>query len=206
MTDRAASLPVMAEPQDWRGEWWIAAEPETVRPGVLRRDEEDRFRLELVGGFDIEVREPLSGGGWAVLAETREVEMIHGIAEGARYTLLFPHASHTSGGLLTENIVKQDWSSNRVLRGIHLPGRGRVHQSAPATRLPAALVERTTLTLTIPMQDSKKAGPLELQRQPDSVAVTAHYEEMQLGLRVRSHDFNVEHRPAAGTKTVQTIE
>ncbi len=196
----------MAEPQYWRGSWSIAVEPETVRQGVLHRDEEDRFRLELVGGFDIEVREPLPDGrGWAVKSESRTVEMIHGTAEGHLFTVLVPQAIHTTGFI--ENITAQSWSSNRVLKGIHLARLDEPVFTRAHLQLNYLLQwsNRTTLSLIIPMQDGKQGGELEVHRQPE-IVMTAQHEQMQCGLRIRSHEFNVERRPAAGTTTIQTTE
>ncbi len=192
----------MAEPQKWRGTWWIAAEAETVRQGVLHRDEEDRFRLELVGGFDIEVREPLPNGrGWAVKAGSRTVQMIHGSAEGQLFTVPFPQAIHTTGFM--GNISSQNWSSNRVLQGIHLARLDEPVFTRAHLQLDYLLQwsHRTTLSVTTPIQ----GGEVEVHRQPE-IGMTAQHEQMQCGLRIRSHEFNVERRPAAGTTTIQTTE
>jgi len=146
----------MAEPQKWRGTWWIAAEAETVRQGVLHRDEEDRFRLELVGGFDIEVREPLPNGrGWAVKAGSRTVQMIHGSAEGQLFTVPFPQAIHTTGFM--GNISSQNWSSNRVLQGIHLARLDEPVFTRAHLQLDYLLQwsHRTTLSVTTPFRAAR---------------------------------------------------
>lgn len=194
--------------QSWRGSWWIAGEPDVVRLGVLYRDDMDRFTLELVGGFDIAVREPLPGrNGWSVKLETREIEMIHGEAEGKRFTLLYLNDRHTTGDLLGGNIWTQDWTANRVLMGIHLtrPDEAVFTQAHLQFDYLLHWSNRTTLSLALPMMSGKRAGPGEARRKPD-VCVEAQYEELKFLLRVRSHEFTLEHHPVAGTRTLRTTE
>lgn len=82
----------------WRGTWWAPDEPEAVRPGTLHYTEDGRLRLELIGGFETEIRKPSpDGNGYTVSIESREYPIIHGISGTERFTLLENVPIHTSG-------------------------------------------------------------------------------------------------------------
>lgn len=199
----------MAETESWRGTWWVAGEPEWTRQGILHKDDEEQVTLELVGGFDVQVRVPLpSGKGYSVKAESRVIDMIHGIAEGESFTLIHPHDTRTSGGIFGDAITKQDWSPQRVLKGIHLATLDERVFTRGHVQFEYLLhwTSRTTLSVTHEARSGEPRASSRVERQDQQLTAAARYRKTRIGLRVRSHDFNVERRPAASTTTVQTTE
>jgi hypothetical protein len=195
--------------RSWRGQWWVPEEPEVVVPGTLYCAEDGRLQLELVGGFDTEIRTPLPGGnGYTVSMESRDLPLIHGTSGSELFTLIDTHATHTSGvGFFRGEIVVQDLSPNRVLRGIHLQSFDEtvfvrahlqlerlLHWSARSTfDLRSLLSEHGSIR-------ERKAATHEVQPE------TASYGDMTLGLRVRGTEFNIVHRPVANRRSMETAE
>jgi hypothetical protein len=193
--------------ESWRGTWWEAANPDTTRPGVLYRDEADRFRLELIGGFDIEIREPLpSGNGYAVKMDSRKLDMIHGTAEGTFFTLMGLQHAHTSGGFTARNITKQDWTAQRVLKGIHLSSPDEQVFTRLHLQFDYLLhwTHRSTYEITMRTEQGKPPDTQVARHLEPTLHAT--YQGVEIGLRVRSHDFNIERRPVANRTTIQTTE
>jgi len=101
----------------WKGNWWLPEDPDRTRPGTLHYgDDHDGLRLELIGGFSVEVRTPVEGG-YAVGFDGR-FPVIHGSSGSEVFTLLECQATHTSGGFLGSSITDQTIDATRGLRGI----------------------------------------------------------------------------------------
>lgn len=202
----AASLGCVVD-ETWRGQWWEPGREASAKPGVLYLGSDGNSRLELVGGFDIEIRTPLpNGAGYRVGGESRDVPMLHGRCGYDVFTLLGNTADHTSGGggLRANSIVRQDWSSNRVLRGIHLRS---VEEPAFATghlQLERLLAwnARSAFTLTYPPQAGANIG---VERE-DLDTLSAVYEDIEIRLRVRDTDFNVVWNDVGNRRTVRSVE
>lgn len=63
-----------------------------AQPGVLMIGADEEIALELIGGFDLDVRIPLpSGNGFSFTGEQRELPLVHGTCEGTSITLVHCH-------------------------------------------------------------------------------------------------------------------
>lgn len=193
--------------QSWRGHWWDPAHPEVAIPGTFYSGPEGRMRLELVGGFDTEIRTPLPGGnGFSVDGDSRDLPLIHGTSGAELFTLIGTHASHTSGsGFFGGGIVEQDLSPNRALRGVHLgsPSESRFVRAHLQLERLLHWSARSTFNLRLLLGESGREStaathPIE--------PLTASYNDVQIGLRVRSTMFNLSHRPVANRRSMETNE
>ncbi|MFE2544780.1 ApeA N-terminal domain 1-containing protein [Actinacidiphila glaucinigra] len=195
--------------RSWRGHWWAADDPNTRVPGILHCSEEGRLTLELVGGFDITVREPFAdGGGYTVSAESRDVPIIHGISGGEKFTLLENGATHTSGaGLFRNEIVQQNWSSGRALRGIYLNDLESPLFVRGHLRLERLLHWGNETTFGLEMGLGEGEGPREARAVTRSVEpVDATHEGMRISLRILSTRFSYEHVIAANERALTAKE
>jgi hypothetical protein len=103
----------------WKGNWWLPEDPDDTKPGTLHYGDDGRLRLELIGGFSIEVQTPIANG-FAVSLRDPSFPVIHGMCGSERFTLLETHAVHSSGGYFGD-ISDQTLTALRGLRGIHVP-------------------------------------------------------------------------------------
>ncbi|GAA5108171.1 hypothetical protein GCM10025762_13570 [Haloechinothrix salitolerans] len=183
-------------------------DPEVVVPGTLYCADDGRARLELVGGFDTEIRQALPGGnGYTVSIDSRDFPLIHGTSGSERFTLIDTHATHTSGGLF-QDVVEQDLSPNRVLRGIHLRSLDEPVFVRARLQLERLLHWSTRSTFDLHVQLGEGGtGIREQQATTHPVPpVTATYNGMTIVLRVRSTEFNIAHSPVANRSSMETVE
>jgi hypothetical protein len=127
--------------QSFYGHWWLPDRPEDRVPGVLSIADNWSSHLDLVGGFDFQLREERSDGSTVVLAGTDAAPLIHGECERKQLTLLdtFPTTSRTVGFRFDGAPDYQRIHVNRVLVGEHLP-------TADARLFKGAAVELENLT------------------------------------------------------------
>ncbi|MCX4557461.1 hypothetical protein OHA02_14750 [Streptomyces phaeochromogenes] len=198
----------MAE-RSWRGTWWSAEEPEVTCPGTLYCADDGYLRLELVGGFDVTVRTPLpEGNGFSVSEESRDFPIIHGESGNMLFTLLGNSAIHASGsGFFGGEIVKQDWSSDRALRGVHLPSLEERIFIRGHLRLERLLhwSNRSTFDLSLVLKDGEATGERKVGIHSVEPA-TAMRDDMQISLRVITDQFSVKHKPVSNERLLEATE
>lgn len=194
----------------WRGQWWVPDQPDLAVPGTLHINAEGRPRLELVGGFDTDIRTPLPGGdGYTVSIGSRDFPLVHGASGPKRFTLIGTHATRSSGsGFLRDEIVMQDLRPNRILRGIHMqhldePAFIRAHQQLDRLLHWSA---RSTFKLRPLLADAGSTIRDRTAATHQVEPVTASYNDMTIRLRVRGTPFNIVHRPVANRRSMETEE
>lgn len=167
------------------------------------------MRLELIGGFNTEVRTPRpDGNGYSVSIESREIPIIHGVSGNERFTLLGNIDTHTSGlGFFDGEIVEQDWSANRALRGIHLQSLGEQVFTHGYLQLEGLLQWSNTsaLDLTHVMEPGKVGGERRASTH-EELERTAVFGDMKIGLRVRRSDFSLKNRPVSNRRFLESVE
>ncbi|MEW2316957.1 HEPN domain-containing protein [Streptomyces bauhiniae] len=198
----------MAE-REWRGEWWIPGELEHSRPGVLYCAEDGRLRLELVGGFDISIREPLADGvGWSIAwGKTREVPIIHGQCENDRFTLVDNNATNTRGFGFRSSISRQDWSSGRCLKGVHLKDLNESLFIRAHLCLERLLhwTCKTSFELERILEEGKPVRDGRVGSKAVSPLLATHG-DTSVTLKLRSTLFDFEHDVVANGRTLQAKE
>ncbi|MFF9406582.1 HEPN domain-containing protein [Streptomyces anandii] len=198
----------MAERQ-WRGEWWVAGEQEHSCPGTLYYSEDGRLRLELIGGFDITIREPLpEGNGYSIKYETREVPIIHGLCSNEEFTLLDNNATHTSGfGIFRGSIAKQDWTSIRALRGVHVQDLSEPIFIRAHLQLERLLhwSARSTFELERILEEGKSVRDGKVGTRPVE-PVVADCGDVKVSLRLRSTLFDYKHRVIDNSRNLEARE
>ncbi|MFF5477181.1 hypothetical protein ACFY5C_07545 [Streptomyces sp. NPDC012935] len=198
----------MAERQ-WRGEWWVAGEQEYSCPGTLHYAEDGRLRLELIGGFDITIREPLpEGNGYSIKYETREVSIIHGLCSNEEFTLLDNNATHTSGfGMFRGSIAKQDWTSIRALRGVHVQDLSEPIFNRAHLQLERLLhwSARSTFELERILEEGKSMRDGKVGTRPVE-PVVADCGDVKVSLRLQSTLFDYKHRVIDNSRNLESRE
>jgi hypothetical protein len=116
-TDSRRAHHVLTE--SYPGYWWIAGEPDSQQPGVLRLEDDGSSHLELIGGFDTSTRTPQPNGSMAIGIGEKNIELIHGLSEGKQITCVHPIILLSRGNLL-EAPNYQRLQPQRVLIGTHL--------------------------------------------------------------------------------------
>ncbi|MFH8591859.1 ApeA N-terminal domain 1-containing protein [Streptomyces rimosus] len=189
----------------WRGYWWEPGTPDRKVPGTLSYDQSGQLRLELVGGFDITIRESLPhGNGYTVKAETRPVLLIHGTSGNEKFTLMDNSCTHTSGsGFFDGEITKQDWISIRALRGIHLASTETAIFIRSHLRLERLLhwANKSDFTLSIQEPEGDRPRPHRVERRP-LVPTTAQHDDLSISLRLLSNDFRYDDDIVANERTL----
>jgi ApeA N-terminal domain 1 len=203
------AIVVSMNERSWRGRWWVPEEPEVAVPGTLYCAEDGRLRLELVGGFDTKIRAPLPGGGHTVRSESRDFPLIHGASGSKRFTLIRAHAAHTSGvGLFGDDIVEQTMNPNRVLCGIHLESLGEPQFVRAHLQLERLLhwSAQSTFDLCLLLGENGKSIREQKAATHQVPTVTASFNGMTIGLRVRSTEFYVVDSPVANSRSMEVTE
>lgn len=111
--------PLLNEERIWRGYWWPPDEQNKAMPGTLSYHPDGGLTLELVGGWDAEIRKEVRPGVFAKLEGSRRWPILHGIAKNRDITLLDCLATHTNSshfGPPDEQTVR----ALTALSGIHL--------------------------------------------------------------------------------------
>ncbi|MEV6567826.1 HEPN domain-containing protein [Streptomyces kronopolitis] len=195
--------------RQWRGEWWIPGESEKSCSGTLHYAENGRLRLELIDGFDITIREPLpDGNGYSIKCETREVPIIHGTCNNEKFTLLDNNATHTSGpGIFEGSIAKQDWTSSRSLRGVHLKDLSEQIFIRAHLQLERLLhwSSRSTFKLERTTEEGKSPRDLKVSTQAVEPLIAIH-NGVTISLRLRSTPFGYKHGTISNRRTLEARE
>ncbi|MFC9608533.1 HEPN domain-containing protein [Streptomyces niveus] len=179
----------------WRGYWWESETPETKVPGTLHCNEDGEIRLELIGGFDITIRLPLpSGNGYSISSENRDIPLIHGISGNEKFTLLDNSCIHTGGsGFFFGEIVRQDWTSIRTLRGVHIESLDAPIFARAHLRLERLLHWSNQSAFQVSI--TKKEGELPRSKHAERIKVepiTARHNDLEVSLRLLNWDFRYE--------------
>ncbi|MGA5878830.1 HEPN domain-containing protein [Streptomyces cellulosae] len=193
----------------WRGHWWEAATPGVRIPGILRCNEEGEARLELVGGFDLTIRQPFAnGGGYSISSDRRDVPLIHGSSGNEKFTLLDNSCVHSSGlGFFDGDITRQDWTSIRILRGIHLESLDAPMFVRAHLRLERLLhwSHKTAFRISIERRD----GGLPRSKQVEKVEiepVTVRHSDLEISLRLLTRDFQYEDKKVSNERSASGWE
>lgn len=191
--------------RSWRGQWWVSDDPNLVIPGTLHNLGDGSLRLELIGGFDVNVWTSLPGGGGLSTssAESRDFPLVYGVCDGERFTLFDAIATSTQervGGISTQELI-----SNRALRGIHLVSRDVPLFTRAVLQLGRLLdwSNRSTFykqPLTGNPTRERTAGTRPV------APATAIYNDVTVGLHVRSSDFHVIGRLSADERSMVARE
>uniref|UniRef100_A0A942Y809 ApeA N-terminal domain-containing protein n=1 Tax=Neobacillus citreus TaxID=2833578 RepID=A0A942Y809_9BACI len=105
----------------FRGHWWLPDDPDS-QPGTLTISNRGDVTLELIGGFDLSVRTPLPGGGYAVSANERPMPLIYGLAGNQRITVQDALTLHSDARFgLSDRPNYHRISGTRAFVGVHLP-------------------------------------------------------------------------------------
>ncbi|MFE5670484.1 HEPN domain-containing protein [Agromyces sp. NPDC056523] len=123
---------------EWHGHWWLPEAPEDKVPGRLVVEPDGESRLELIGGFDLVIRESPGAGMF------RRVPVILGHALGKPATLLDCFTLTTRGGFFSRPQFFHRLHVHRVLIGAH------VGQTEPAFRSARVQIENLTNWLAFP--------------------------------------------------------
>ncbi|MFJ5150705.1 HEPN domain-containing protein [Streptomyces sp. NPDC088353] len=192
----------------WRGFWWDSENPDEKIPGTLFCSETGDLKLELVGGIDITIYEPLpSGNGMSVKDETREVKLIHGVSGNEKFTLMDNNCTHTVSDLFERQITQQDWSPTRALRGIHLEHVESAIFKRGHLRLERLLhwSNRSNFTLTIERREGEVPRSRRAERVPVDPIVTRHG-DLAISLRLLSNDFRFDDKIVENERTLEARE
>ncbi|MCI3244603.1 HEPN domain-containing protein [Streptomyces spinosisporus] len=193
----------------WRGYWWEAATPEVKIPGILRCNEEGEVRLELVGGFDITIRKPLpDGNGYSVSSDTRDIPLIHGLSGSERFTLLDNSCLHSSGlGFFDGDITRQDWSSIRALRGVHLESLDAPIFIRAHLRLERLLhwSNQSAFRLSMEMREGELPRSKQVNR-VEAEPVTTRHNDIEISLRLLTRDFQYEDQMISNERSLSGKE
>lgn len=196
------------EERQWRGSWWRPDEAEHVRSGTFRCTEDGGLRLELIGGFDTEVRDPLRGGnGYSVRWESREFPIIHGQSGNDTFTLLGNIPTSTIGGSFVRNITEQDWHSNRALQGIHLRDTTDRIFTANHLQIERLLAWSNLSTLALTIFPSTDGQPLrEEPRRQVVESLEAIHGDIKIGLGIWSTPFHSKQEVVRNRRSVLAWE
>lgn len=105
----------------FHGHWWLPDDPDP-QPGTLTISNRGDVTLELIGGFDLSVRTPLPGGGYAVSANERSMPLIYGLAGNQRITVQDALTLRSEARFgLSERPNFHRISGTRAFVGLHLP-------------------------------------------------------------------------------------
>lgn len=111
--------PLLSELRTWRGYWWPPGEEDKAMPGTLTYRPDEGLVLDLIGGWDTEIRQEVRPGVFAVLEGSHRWPVLHGLAENREITLLDCLATHT----VSRNFGPPEEQTIHVLTalaGVHL--------------------------------------------------------------------------------------
>ena len=120
------------------GRWWEPGRKEYAQPGVLKIEDDGAASLELIGGFDLRITEPLEHG-YAIHAGSRNLETLFGDCEGEPITLFRLLELHNRGALLDGQPTFQRLHVHRVVVGAQI-------ETEQTTTFRSAILEIENLT------------------------------------------------------------
>ena len=80
--------PLLSEPHEWTGHWWLPDKPDDKVPGVLTFDPKKGLMLRLIGGWEYRVFEEPAPGVTTLADEFQRWPMVHGLVDEKYMTLL----------------------------------------------------------------------------------------------------------------------
>lgn len=191
--------------RSWPGQWWTSDDPNDVMPGTLRHLGNGSLRLELIGGFDINIWTPLPGGSGLSTssAESRDFPLVYGVCDGERFTLFDAIATSTQervGGISTQELI-----SNRALRGIHLVSRDEPLFTRAVLQLGRLLDWSNRSAFYKQPLTGNSTGERNAGTRPVASAI-AIYNDITIGLHVRSSEFHLTGRPSTDERSMVARE
>ena len=101
--------------------WWLPDHEDDQQPGTLTVSNHGEITLELIGGFDLNVRTPIAGGGWEVDINERPMPLIHGRADNRDVTIQDAWTKFAKGGVRFSDRPRfHHIVGNRAFIGVHL--------------------------------------------------------------------------------------
>ncbi|MCX5439592.1 hypothetical protein OHO83_17520 [Streptomyces sp. NBC_00569] len=176
----------------WRGHWWETTNPEVKVPGTLRCTEAGDVTLELIGGFDIKIRQPLpNGAGYSVSGKSRTLTLIHGTSGKDDFTLLDVSHTGSRGSLFGDELTEQNWSAIRALRGIHLGSLSTPVFTRARLGFERLLQwsERTAFEISAEKLEGEARSSRRVEKVPVESLVAKHG-DLEISLRHLSRDFD----------------
>ena len=192
----------------WHGYWWAADAPSVRIPGTLHCSEQGEVRLELIGGFDIEIRQQLSKGMYSISADKRPVPLIHGECGKETFTLLDNICTHASGsGFFSGPVTAQHWEPHRTLRGICLESATSPIFVRAHLRLERLLHWSSQSSLRVSVKSDEEGGVRRVQPEMTQVEpVTAQWEDVTVTLSLLSRDFETEEEYISNERSISAKE
>lgn len=106
--------------QTYRGVWWLP-DDDVQQPGLLTISDRGDVTLELIGGFDLNARTSVEGGGWAAHENQRPMPLIHGRADNQDITIQDAWTEHSTSGIRFSDRPRfHRIRGNRAFIGVHL--------------------------------------------------------------------------------------
>lgn len=124
------------------GHWWEPGSEGQAQPGVLRIQDDGQASLELIGGFDLRIIQPVQGG-YSVAVGSRDLDTLFGDCEGERVTLYRMLELNSRGNFLGGQPSFQRLHIHRVVIGAHIET-----EHTPAFRSAAIEIENLTSFLS----------------------------------------------------------
>ena len=119
--------PFLDEEYKWMGYWWLPENQDDKVPGILTYKPDEGIKLSLIGGFDIFENTEYENGGIAFSGKYKNPEVIYGICNGNKITILENRLTGESSpaiglinGKTSIRIVDQKFKSEYILEGTHL--------------------------------------------------------------------------------------
>jgi hypothetical protein len=191
----------------WKGNWWLPGSPDETRPGTLHYDEDQSLRLELIGGFNIDVRTPMADGSYGINFDG-SFPVIHGVSGGELFTLLECHASHTSGGFTGANITEQTISAIKGLRGILVTDGDEEAFSSIELRLEYLLAWSSSTSISASIElgpEPRWTGKQTASSTPVEDRVATH-DGLTITLRVPHSQFDIDTKHSGNLRSVTSRE
>ena len=190
----------------WKGNWWLPEDPEDSRPGTLHHDDDGELRLELIGGFGVDVRTPMPDGAVGVGIDG-SFPVIHGVAGGDCFTLFNCQATHTAGGFTGANVAEQTITALKGLRGIHVSDADEEVFTSMELRFEYLLAwsSSTSISTTIQIDQSRWAGRQTASSEPVEDRV-ATFKDLTITLQVPHTQFRVDTKHSGNRRSVESHE
>lgn len=169
------------------GHWWLPEEPQEAQPGILTIADDGELLLELIGGFDLEIRTPTPDGhGYSVSMFERSPSVVHGETDKGAITLIDCGTRRASGfGRPTHHVL----GARRALIGIRLDAEDETIFSSAYVR-----IENLLTWLQLSPAQLSYGGPdgetSAVMKQP--IAMTAVGFDFDYEAGVRTVGFNAE--------------
>ncbi len=103
-----------------RGHWWRPENDQAQQPGTLRISDSGELTLNLIGGFDLEIRRPLADGSYAVMTGEHPLPILLGSTERGPVTLFDCSTVNSHKGWAANTPDFHVLHAERALIGTHI--------------------------------------------------------------------------------------